>query len=279
MPAARLFHRLLTAAFRPHAPSARRVGPLGHALERLEDRVTPATFTEAGVNLNLNLLAGEQVSVVANAGTYKLTLTGGSWTGTNSANVTGTGTAAPTVTSAGIAVFTGVAITDGGSGAGVAFNDSGANGYSEAFTVTLDNGSNGVRFHGASSFGAQNLTVNTDRGIAVGTGAAVTASNGTITLNANLQATPTAGAFDGVAILGAVLTSGTGNIVIAGRGGDDAATAFHQGVTPDRRSGQVARDRHGLDHRDRRAGRRQSGRHQFRGERRGLHGPRVVRGR
>src|SRR5262249_9004270 len=80
---------------------ARRVirRPARPLVEHLEDRLAPATFAESGTQLNLDLnTASEAVSIVSNGTSYTLTLNGTNiWSGTNSANVTGNGTATLTV--------------------------------------------------------------------------------------------------------------------------------------------------------------------------------------
>src|SRR5262245_34972523 len=71
-------------------------------LEALEERLAPATFTEAGTTLDLVLGAGEKLGIVSNGPTYALSLTGGTWSGTDSANVSGNTSPTLTVTHAGI---------------------------------------------------------------------------------------------------------------------------------------------------------------------------------
>src|SRR5271163_364580 len=90
-------------------------------LEHLEDRLVPATFTDSAPTLTLTLAANDAVGIVANATTYTLTLTSGTWTGTDDANVSGNGTA---ILTAQQATFTQVNLTDAGANTSVAFNDS-----------------------------------------------------------------------------------------------------------------------------------------------------------
>src|SRR5262249_39498490 len=85
----------------------RRIRPL---LEQLEARVTPATFQEVWATLNLRFY--ENVTIVWEAPSCKLTVTGDSWEGTDSANVAGTTSATLTVTSAGLSAFHAVNLTD-----------------------------------------------------------------------------------------------------------------------------------------------------------------------
>src|SRR4051812_41484886 len=71
--------------------------------ESLEDRSLLATFAESGSTLNLTLnTANEAVAIVANSNnTVTMTDTGGTWSGTNSANVSGNGTTTLTISAAG----------------------------------------------------------------------------------------------------------------------------------------------------------------------------------
>ena len=63
---------------------------------------TGANFSESGgIILTLDLLAGASVDVISNGASYTFTLSGtDTWSGTDSANVTGNGTNTLTVTSA-----------------------------------------------------------------------------------------------------------------------------------------------------------------------------------
>ena len=161
-----------------------------------------ATFSEAGAQLNLDLnTANEAVAIVANATTYTLTLTGGTWSGTNSANVTGNGAASMTVTAAGLIAFNTLRLTDSATGTAATFNNSGANTYGDTFDITLDNAAGTITFNGASSFaGAASIAARTSRNISFAGGATLTTANGNIVLEANQQATTSAGDFIGVNI-------------------------------------------------------------------------------
>ena len=99
--------------------------------------------------MTLDLLAGASVDVISNGANYTFTLSGtDTWSGTDSANVTGNGTNTLTVTSAGIAAFTDINIMDSGDTASVNFNNSGVNTFSENITVTLDNTGAAVYLNG-----------------------------------------------------------------------------------------------------------------------------------
>ena len=203
--------------------SSRTAKPFSLGLESLEDRSVPATFAEAGAALNLNLLANERVSIVANASTYTLSLTGGTWSGTDSANVTGNGTAALSVTAAGIAAFTDISLTDAGAGTAVTFNNSGANFYSETFTITLDSGSNGISIAGRTRFsGTADLVATADNSISVDdeVTAAGASNNLTFTTTGAVSSVSYGGAGFSNALGGTVTVDSSATIVGVGSGDD-----------------------------------------------------------
>src|SRR5262249_46288630 len=148
---------------------------------------------------------------------------GNTWSGTDSSNVTGNGSATLTVTGAGLSAFNAVNLTDSNTGSAVTFADSGANAYGDAFSVTLDNSPGVVTFNGASHLGANALTVTTARNILVNGGAVVQTGDGDLTFSANQQATATTGNFVGINCQGTVSVTGTGTLTLAGRGGTDGA--------------------------------------------------------
>jgi len=161
--------------------------PRNHRLsiDRFEERITPATFSEMGATLALDLdTVNEAVSVVSNGSSYTLTLTGGTWTGTNNAGiVTGNGTATLTVTAD---AFNTLNLTDqaGVASTAVTFANSGANSYSDTFNVTLDDaGAGAINFNGATSFiGTAALSASTSRNIVVNSGATVWTVDGNLSL-------------------------------------------------------------------------------------------------
>jgi hypothetical protein len=185
-----------------------------------------ATFTEVGTQLNLDLnTANEAVAIAATASTYTLTLTGGAWSGVDSANVTGNGTATLTVTASGLAAFDSVNLTDSATGTAATFNNSGLNTYSDNFDITLDNAAGAITFNGNSVFvGTAGIAARTNRNISFNAGSTLSTSNGNIILEANQQATATTGDFIGVNINGAaVIVTGSGTLSVAGRGGNGAS--------------------------------------------------------
>jgi hypothetical protein len=204
----------------------------------LEDRVTPATFSAVAGVLNLDLnKAGEAVTVVAGATSYTFSLNGtNTWSGPAVSGVTGVTNGVLTVAKD---AFTAINLTDSAAGTAVAFANSGANSYSDPFTVTLDSGSAGIVFAGASSFGANDLSVTTDRNIFVNPGANVSTENGNLTLSANQQATPTAGNFRGVEIQSPVTATGTGNVTVLGTGGASLGDG-NNGILVSESTGRIA---------------------------------------
>ncbi|MCB0090713.1 MAG: hypothetical protein KDE54_22590 [Caldilineaceae bacterium] len=97
--------------------------------------VQAASDSSAGSLLSLDL-AAESVTIASNSATYTFTLGGAAtWSGTDSANVTGNGTNTLIVTAD---AFTEIAIADSGAGSTVTFGNSGANTFSDSVTIVLD---------------------------------------------------------------------------------------------------------------------------------------------
>ena len=161
-------------------------------LEWCEERLAPATFLEAGATLNLVLGTNAQLAIVSTGTSYNLSLGGtGTWSGTNSANVSGNTLSTLTVTSAGISAFTtGITIGDAGSGGGdaVALNDSSANAYTNNFAITLANSSNGpsspgLSFTGNSTFsGGAGVNASVNGNVSVTNPANLNLAGGTLSL-------------------------------------------------------------------------------------------------
>src|SRR5262245_17575864 len=151
-------------------------------VERLEDRLAPATYAEAGALLNLDLNAPNATLGVVSAGTsYTLTLTGDTWSGADTPNVTGNGGSTLTVTAAGLAA---VNVTASAAGSAVNFANSGVNAYGDALNVTLDDPAAGaITFTGTTSFsGSAALQASTTNSIAFSGAASVTTAGGNVTL-------------------------------------------------------------------------------------------------
>lgn len=79
-----------------------------------------------------------------------------------------------------------------------------------------------------STSGAGAIDLVAERNIALASGASITTVDGDLTLSANMGATPSSGNFVGIDINAeTVQTTGTGNLSLTGRGGDDAAGSQH----------------------------------------------------
>lgn len=192
------------------------------ATEALETRTLLTGFVENGATLDIDVQAGETVTIVANATSYTVSSTG-TWSGANSGNVTGNGGSILTVTAAGLGVFDSIRVTDSGAAAAFAFGDSGTNTYGDSINVTLDNpAAETVTFTGSSSFSlAAGISATTAKNIVVNAGSSISVEDGSLTLNANSGAT--AGNFVGIDLDDADLSStGTGVISLTATGGNTA---------------------------------------------------------
>ena len=224
--AVRRFHQFLGAPPRKHKRRQ-----ISRQPEPLERRTLLTGFSEAGTVLTIDILAGETVSIVSAGTSYSLT-SSSTWSGTNSANVTGNGTSTLTVTTAGLAAFNSVSIGDSGANASVNFNNSGANSYSDSISVDLNEPAAGtITFNGATSFvSANSLVANSARHIQVNPAASISVVDGGMSLSANTAGTLAAGT-RGITVDNATLTtSGIGNISLTGHGGNQAGTNAHYGV-------------------------------------------------
>lgn len=221
----------------PQSQARRRRRQRRLLFEGLEDRALLASFAEVGSLLNLDLNVTNTAVGIASGGTsYTFTLTGDTWSGADSAHVTGNGTTSLIVTTAGLDHFDTLNITDSATGSAVKFNDSGANAYSDNFIVTLDDdpavdvGEQSVVFNGASNFGAFGLDVSTTRNIVLNSAASIATSSGGITFQANTAATASSGKFAGITVNNnaTITSSDTGSIQLTGRGG--TTSDFNYGV-------------------------------------------------
>ncbi len=153
--------------------------------ELLEDRRLLATFSESSGILQIDLAANESLAVSSAGASYNLALSGGTFSGTDSANVTGNGTVSLSVIAA---AFTEVKIDDSGTGVNVNFNNSGVNTYTSSFTVTLDSTAPGSStFNGATAFvGNSSLFVQAGS-VTANISSVVSVVNGNLTFRGNLQ--------------------------------------------------------------------------------------------
>ena len=198
--------------------SRRGVRQFLRGFESLEDRRVLAaySFINNGATLQLNLAANEGLAVTTASNLYTLTLSTGNWSGPNDGRVSGALSPVLSVTDT-----PSVSIIDGGANTSVTFGSSGVN-YITNFTVVLDDPAAGaITFNNPTTFvGSAALSASTSRNIVVNSGANISTVNGGLTLNANQQATGTAGTFTGINVNSAtVSTSGTGALSIAGKGG------------------------------------------------------------
>jgi hypothetical protein len=200
-------------------PATRKAAPVARqnrlGMTVLEDRCTPASL--AGNIITLDVI-GEMLTIATfNNGQVSVASTGG---------ING-GTANSTVT---FAPNGPVSIVDTAAGTTVLFGDSSV-AFTQALSVTLDSASNGVRFLGKNDFGSNALSVTTDRGIAVNSGAQVTAgtsgpNSAGLTFSANQQDVATVGNFIGIDVQG-FIGSSSGTITLNGRGGTGTANGLH----------------------------------------------------
>ncbi len=149
-------------------------------LERLEDRLAPATFTDNGTTLNLvlnNPNTNASIVSVINNGGYFIDLTGDTWSGTNTSGVSGNGQPELAITPAGVAAFTSeISLVDANAaGDSVTFNDIGAGNYANNFYIDLTNPAAGpITFNGTTTFsGNHTLTASTTSAISFQGGASV----------------------------------------------------------------------------------------------------------
>jgi hypothetical protein len=188
-----------------------------------------ATFEQSDSDLNLDLTAASTtLAVTAGANDYTLTLTGGdTWTSSNIPGATGFGSSTLVVTKD---AFKTINVADSNTGAAVNFNNSAANTYTDNLSVILDAATAGtITFAGATSMTeSNNLSVSTARNITLNSATTVSTVNGNLTLQANQQATPTAGNFIGINVNGAVVqATGTGIVSVLGIGGDSGLSSQH----------------------------------------------------
>jgi autotransporter-associated beta strand protein len=189
------------------------------------------------------LASSENLLITTGGSSYTMTLTGGIFSGTNSANVTGNGTTTLTVTSAGIAAYiSGIAITDPSAESAtlVYFGGLSSNAYANSFNVTLTLATDVVIFGGNTYFasgslyayaglvylssdanvstGGGNLTLTASGGVGIGTFATISSATGALTLGADL--TPAGQGDDGVGTLEILQNASVYGSTITLRGAD-----------------------------------------------------------
>lgn len=121
------------------------------------------------------------------------------------------------------------------SAGGITFNAGVTLASGTSLNATTTSTSAGINLATASAdlaaSGAGAIALTSARDIVLASGSSVSVVNGSATLSANQQMTPTSGNFIGIHVNGGTITtSGTGAVVLSGRGGDDAGTANHNGI-------------------------------------------------
>ncbi|MGF1583233.1 MAG: beta strand repeat-containing protein, partial [Gemmataceae bacterium] len=205
-------------------------------LEFLEDRTAPATLSEVGGTLTINLdNAGEQLRVVSNGVTYALTSNFNFVNdGTNPVTtapptdfVTGFGTMTASVTAAGLMAYDTINVVDSAQNTSVRFN---GGDYQDDFTITLDDDTDvgvgelaSVSFNNATNFGSADVTISTTRNVqfAPANLTIVTFTSGNLDIEANTAGTTT-GDFNGIQLSSTTIDSTSGNITMEGHGGTAA---------------------------------------------------------
>ena len=140
--------------------------------------------------MDLSITTAQNLAIFSTGTNYDLTLSSGTWTGSNTVDVTGNGSATLVVTSAGLSAFTtAVNITDPNStgGDGVTFNTSQASGYFNNFNITLSGASaaSALAFNGATSFeNSASLAAVVNGSVVINAGASLTSETGSIALDA-----------------------------------------------------------------------------------------------
>lgn len=185
-----------------------------------------ASVSDGGTaTLTINLSAGETLTAVSNGTTYTFTLSAGTFTNggvSDTAEFSAFGAISITLQASGLTRYSTIQFVDSGMGTAAAFGNSGANVFSDVFSITLDEANSQVFVSFASSFPsfaatATNVEVNagltvTGMGtvaltatddIRVGESGAITTSGGSVALNAG-----TNDSTDDVFIDGDITTSG-----------------------------------------------------------------------
>ena len=219
----KLFSRFLSRR-RKSTPQQRKV--FRPILETLEDRFAPAVVTDDGTTLKLALETNEQLSIISNDTTYMFSVNGGNTFSdggiTDTSDFSAFGGGSLTLQASGLTRYDDIEITDTGTGNSVRFNNSGANTYSDSFSITLDNAPavGALTFVGATEFsGSNTLSADVANRIWLFTNSQVTMDTGAITLSANSAGTGV-GNYQGILLSSSTLRSNSGPITLNGRGGN-----------------------------------------------------------
>jgi hypothetical protein len=222
------------------------------SLERLEDRYAPAvalSYGGTGTALTLSESALGKATIVtisqSDPQTLDVQLSSGTFAATSSASAPGltyvarNGHSGPGFsTEARIQIGAANAITtlttylaDDQLKLGAISDSTGGIGNLNAAAGSIVVEANAVINTSAATAGKGNINLTAATSLKLNAGAALFAGDGSIRLTANGAATPAAGNFSGINLVGAtVKTTGAGNITLTGRGGNDANSDFHIGV-------------------------------------------------
>ncbi len=117
-------------------------------------------------------------------------------------------------------------------GAGISFNQSVTMPLNKSLTANAASPTSGtISLTGATSIlaasGAGAISLTAARSISLSTGSSITTVDGSLTLSANQQPTPSTGSFQGISLAGGVVqVTGGGNLTLVGKGGDGAASQY-----------------------------------------------------
>jgi hypothetical protein len=171
-----LFQRKPQPWRRLPAPRARLV------LERLEDRLAPASVSQVGSVLTITLdQSGENLGIASAGSTYSVAADGGFFNDTPNFIINQTDPREGTITASGL---TEIDINDADTMTSVTFFDSGANAYTTPIFVSLTTSPTGpITFVGATTFnGAGLLAATEDGSVIADAGALLTVTGGSLAL-------------------------------------------------------------------------------------------------
>ena len=165
-------------------------------------QAAPASFTDSGSTLIIDLGAGEQLTIVSNGTSYVFqtnqTFADGGVTDPDN-DFSAFGGTSITLAASGLARYDTISITDSGAGASVIFADSGGSTYSDSFNITLDNGSSAATVNGGVSLASGSLAVWANT---ITLNANVTTANGDVVLGGDEMS------------IGAAINAGSGIVTL-----------------------------------------------------------------
>ncbi|HMF19767.1 MAG TPA: hypothetical protein VKE98_21360, partial [Gemmataceae bacterium] len=171
-----LFHRKALPHRKAPAPRSRLV------LERLEDRLAPASVSQVGSVLTITLdQSGENLGIASAGSTYRVAADGGFFNDTPNFTRNPSDQREGTITASGL---TEIDINDADTMTSVTFFDSGANAYTTPIFVSLTTSPTGpISFIGATTFsGAGLLAATEDGSVTAAAGALLTVTGGSLAL-------------------------------------------------------------------------------------------------